>query len=365
LQPVCVAIKNHYIEECRYLAQQPIDIETTIRRELERLTQDLNEIGREFEKHINQEVNEVVGSNTSAMEDDFKKLQSRLIHHLDELIDTFSVLEVNKRAAASHPRNTVTPVLGILAEGFYYLANELEDTLVVESKQVIDNYFQRLINAVRKSEYYRKLVYFLGNQGGIETSIEQSKKDVTHAVVAAARIECDRYVGENQKLYEEPTFYQFCQTLLLAAKGFAAADIIAAQPAIRQLLKLDFQDKVKTTNNIFRQVINNAIKTDLLPMAKQEADKILEQFDVARANLEATIRKNAGTIIEENQKRQKEIQMKIEAYNEAIKGINNCLEAMQLYSKNLPLVKETEFAFEVAQLKTQKVSESDQELISE
>jgi len=368
LQPVCIAIKNHYIEECRYLVRQPIDVQAMIRQELERLTQDLNEIGREFEKHINQEVNEVVGSNTSAMEDDFKKLQSRIIHRLDELIDTFSVLEVNKRAVASHPRNSVTPLLGILAEGFYYLANELEDTLIAESKQVIDNYFQRLIEVVSKTQYHRNLIPLLGNDGGIEIAIEECKKEVTFAILAAAKIECDRYVRENPKFYEEHTFsiYQLRQTLLLACQGFDASSMVAAQPAIRQLLKLDFQDKVKeTATNTFRQSVNNAIKTILLPMATKKADEILQKYDVARDNLEVTLAKKAQTIIDENQKRQKKIQEKIEAYNEAIKGINNCLEAMQLYSKNLPLVKETEFAFEVVQLKTQKVSESDQELIAE
>ena len=177
LQPVCIALKNHYIGERRYLAEQPIDVDTTIRRELERLTQDLSDIGREFEAHINDEVNEVVGGNTSPMEEDFKKLQSRIIHRLDELIATFSVLEVNKRAVASHPRNAVTPLLGILAEGFYYLANELEDVLIAESKQVIDNYFRRLIDTIAKSPYHLKLVPLLGNDGGIETSLEQLKKE--------------------------------------------------------------------------------------------------------------------------------------------------------------------------------------------
>ncbi|OCR02718.1 dynamin family protein [Oscillatoriales cyanobacterium USR001] len=367
LQPVCIALKNHYIGERRYLADQPVDIDTTIRRELERLAQDLSEIGRDFENHINQEVNDVIGSNTSIMEDDFKKLQSRIIHRLDELIDTFSVLEVNKRAVASHPRNSVTPLLGILAEGFYYLANELEDDLVAESKQVLDNYFQRLIDVVSKSQYHLKLIPLLGNDGGIKAAIEQSKKDVTHAVVAAAKIECDRYVRENPKFYEEHTFsiYQLRQTLLLACQGFDASSMVEAQPAIRQLLKLDFQDKVKkTATNTFRQSVNNSIKTQLLPMAKQKADEILQKYDEARANLEQTLAEQAKVKLERNKHRQIEVERKIEAYNEQVKGINSCLEAMQLYSKNLPLIKETDFSLEAIQLKFQNISEPGQELIS-
>ncbi|MDF0554178.1 dynamin family protein [Kamptonema sp. UHCC 0994] len=358
LQPVCIKLKDHYIGECRYLAQQPIDVKAMIQQKLERLTQDLSDIGREFEKHIDREVNEVVGGNTSPMEEDFKKLQSRIIHRLDELIDTFSVLEVNKRAVASHPRNAVTPLLGILAEGFYYLANELEDVLIAESKQVIDNYFQRLIDTIGKSQYHLKLVPLLGNDGGIETSLEQLKKEVTHAVVAAAKIECDRYVRENPKFYEEHTFsiYQLRQTLLQACQGFDSTSMVEAQPAIRQLLKLDFQDKVKkTATNTFRQSVNNAIKTHLLPMATQKADEILQQYDVARANLEQTLAEEAKAVIDRNKQRQTEIEEKIKVYNEAIKGINNCLEAMQLYRKNLPLIKEPEFSFETMQLKSQDI----------
>lgn len=368
LQPICLALKNHYLGERRYLGEQPVDPDTMIRRGIERLTQDLNDIGKEFEKHINQEVNEAVAGNTSPLENDFKKLQSRIIHRLDELIDTFSVLEVNKRAVASHPRNAVTPLLGILAEGFYYLANELEDVLVAESKQVIDNFFQRLIDLVSKTPYHRKLIPLLGNDGGIEVSLLELKKEVTHAVVTAAKIECDRYVRENPKFYEEHTFsiYQLRQVLLLACKGFDASSMVEAQPAIRQLLKLDFQDKVKeTATNTFRSSVNNALKTHLLPMAQQKADEILQQYDVARANLKQTLEAEAMVIIERNQQRQNEIERKIEVYNEAIKGINGCLEAMQLYSKNLPLIKDTEFSVEAVQLKAQDIAEASQELVSE
>lgn len=357
LQPICIAIKNQYLGERRYLAEQPIDVETTTRRELERLTQDLSEIGKEFEKHINQEVNEVVGGNTSPIEYDFKQLQSRLIHRLDELIDTFSVLEVNKRAVASHPRNAVTPLLGILAEGFYYLANELEEVLIAESTQVIENFFQLLIDRVNQSQYHRNLIPLLGNDGGIEQTLETLKQNVISAVLTEAKVECDRYVRENPKFYEEHTFsiYQLRQTLLQACQAFDASSMVEAQPAIRQLLKLDFQEKVKRTAlKTFRHSLNNAIKTNLLPAAKQKAEEILQQYDIARANLEQTLVKKAEVILKENQQRQGEVERKIKVYNDAIEGINRCLEAMQLYSKNLPLIKETELTYvDVSTLKAQ------------
>ena len=62
--------------------------------------------------------------------------------------------------------------------------------------------------------------------------------------------------------------------MLQACQAYDASSMVDAQPAIRQLLKLDFQDKVKkTATNTFRQSVNNAIKTHLLPMAKQKADE--------------------------------------------------------------------------------------------
>ncbi|WP_449417866.1 hypothetical protein [Phormidium nigroviride] len=43
---------------------------------------------------------------------------------------------------------------------------------------------------------------------------------MTHAVLGAAKIECDRYVRENPKFYEEHTFsiYQLRQNLLQACQ---------------------------------------------------------------------------------------------------------------------------------------------------
>ncbi|WP_449417867.1 hypothetical protein [Phormidium nigroviride] len=74
------------------------------------------------------------------------------------------------------------------------------------------------------------------------------------------------------------------------------------------------------------------------------------------SSLEQTLEEEAKRKIKENEERKKENEDKIKVYNEAIKNINNCLEAMQLYRKNLPLIKENEFSLEVVQLKSQDIS---------
>ena len=45
--------------------------------------------------------------------------------------------------------------------------------------------------------------------------------------------------------------------------------MVEAEPAIRKLLKLDFEPKVSTTiRRNFRQTINQTIKSHLLPIAQ-------------------------------------------------------------------------------------------------
>jgi hypothetical protein len=68
--------------------------------------------------------------------------------------------------------------MGILAEGFYYLANELEDILVASSEEVVTNFFQNLIDKVKKTDYYREIYRLLGNDGGIEAHLKEEQIDL-------------------------------------------------------------------------------------------------------------------------------------------------------------------------------------------
>jgi|GEM_PF-4683504 len=138
--------------------------------------------------------------------------------------------------------------------------------------------------------------------------------------------------------------------------------MVEAEPAIRQLLKLDFEPKVSTTiRQNFRQTINQTIKTHLLPMAQQQANKILQYYPQARKVLSQTLEQEAIAKIALNQKMQLETQQNIEQYNNAVNGLNECLrsEAMplglslQLSQHQLPVI-DREIAIE---LKTQSDSD--------
>lgn len=164
-------------------------------------------------------------------------------------------------------------------------------------------------------------------------------------MVSAARTECDRYVRESPRFYDEGTFsiYQFRQTLQQTSQGYDAQTMIDAEPAIRQLLKMDFEPKVSTTiRQTYRKTINQTIKSLMLPMADEQADAILQKYNQARAYLEQTLEKEAEEKIISNRRLQDDIEQKIEAYQQAVAGINSCLQAMLLNRHQLPVIGESD-----------------------
>ncbi|HIK03392.1 MAG TPA: dynamin-like GTPase family protein [Trichormus sp. M33_DOE_039] len=345
LEDVCIKLKKYYQSLYRDLDSQPREIETMKRHELQRLNQQLQQVGRDFSQHITEEVNQVINNSCDGFEADFKQLQSRMIRRLDELLDTFSVADAYRRATLSHPRNATAPLLAILVEAFYYLANQLEDILVESSQQVIANLFQRLMERVRKSEYYRQLYRLLGNDAGIEQELKALEKAVCQSLIDAASVECDRYVRESHFFYDEGTFsiYQFRQTLLQTSQSYDCESMVEAEPAIRQLLKLDFEPKVsQTIRRTFRQTINQILKTQLLPMGESQAEEILQQYPQARIYLEQTLAQEAEEKIANNRRLLSSVEQKIEAYNLAVTNINSCLQSMQLYNHLLPTISTAE-----------------------
>jgi replication fork clamp-binding protein CrfC len=341
LQDVCIQLRKHYLATQRDLASQPREIEGMKAQELLMLNQQLQEVGEDFRNHLASEVNLLVTNKCDGFEEDFKQLQSRMIRRLDELLDTFSVESAYSRATMSHPRNATAPLLAVLVEGLYELANQLEDILVESTQSVVGSFFQGLIDRVRKSDYYKQLYRLLGNDGGLEANLQVIKREVTIALVSAAKIECDRFVRESPRFYDEGTFsiYQFRQTLLQTAQGYDCSSMVDAEPAIRQLLKLDFEPKVSNTiRRTFRQTINQTMKTQLLPIGDKQADEIMQQYNKARAYLEQSLEKEAAEKIEANERLQMLVEAKIEEFNKAVSGINNCLSAMQLYECQLPVI---------------------------
>ncbi|MBW4657166.1 MAG: dynamin family protein [Drouetiella hepatica Uher 2000/2452] len=365
LQPLSISLKKSYVEAWQHLGSQPQDINAIKEQELRQLSKELKQVGDRFRQDIEQTVNEAVASDGNlALENSFSRLKTRMVLRLDELLNTFSVGEVHKRAQASHKRHSVVPLLGILAEAFYYLADGLEEVLVDASQEVIATFFQALNDRVHQQDYYRNLYRLLGNDGGIEASLIRLQQKVSDALVNEARTECDRYVRERPEFYTEGTssMWQLRQTLQQACRGYDYQNMVEAEPAIRQLLKLDFEQKVKeTVLRTFRQTINQTLNVHLLQNAADQADVILQQYDQARAYLAQVLDKEAEEKIRSNQRNQAEIEQKIAIYNQAIAGINACLEMMQLDRKKLPEISKNDLA--IVPVEVSPVAESEEEAI--
>ncbi|MEG4318507.1 dynamin family protein [Microcoleus sp. Aus8_D4] len=343
LEDLCIQLRKQYQTIQRNLDSQPREIEAMKAQELLRLNQELQQVGQEFRAHIAKEVNDTIMNRCDIFDTDFRQLQSRMIRRLDELLDGFSVEAAYGRTLIAHPRNATAPLIAVLVEALYYLANQLEDILVEATKSLVDNYFQYLKDSVRKSEYYRLLYRLLGNDGGIEQQLEELSQRVSRALVNAAGVECDRYVRESPRFYDEGTFsiYQFRETLQQTSQGFDCENMVDAQPAIRQLLRLDFEPKVsRTIRQTFRQTVNQTLKEHLLPMAEQQADDILQKYSQARDYLEQTLAQEAEEKIAKNLRLQAENEGKIQEYDRAVSGINSCLQAMKLHEHLLPVIGE-------------------------
>ncbi|MBV6624703.1 MAG: dynamin-like GTPase family protein [Rivularia sp. (in: Bacteria)] len=183
----------------------------------------------------------------------------------------------------------------------------------------------------------------MGDMTRAETQLLEQQ--ISSALQNAARVECDRFVRESPRFYDEGTFsiYQFRQTLQQTSQTFDCESMVEAEPAIKQLLKLDFEPKVSNTIRItFRQTINQSFKTLLLPMADIKSDAILQQYSKARAYLGKTLAKEAQEKVYENKRLSDAVDEKIASFNQSVSSINGCLAAMQLYDYLLPVIESTE-----------------------
>ncbi len=341
LQPICLTLQQGYLQQYRAIDSQPREIQGIKSRRIEMLNQELQRLGSALSQHLSQEVNQIITNDCRTFEESFRKLKVKMVSKLDELLKSFSVEQAYKLATASHSRNSTAPLLAILVEAFYYLSNQLEDVLAAAAAEVITTTFAYLNEQIRRQDYYRDLSRLIGSDAGIETALDTLEAQVQIAIRAAASAECDRFVRESPRFYDEGTFsiYQFRQVLQQTSQGYDALNVIQAEDGIRELLKLDFEPKVgKTIASTFRQTMNQIIKTELLPLAKNLEDGIMQQYNRARSHVEKTLEQEAQEQLIENQNQLQELRQKIGAYNQAVTDINQCLSSLNLGRYQLPTV---------------------------
>lgn len=343
LQPICKELKDYYLDLRDELESKPVDVGTIKKEALDKLGVELHLIGLDISEHIREQLNEAFATNNNnRLERDYRQLQRNMLDELDRLIANFSVEETHQLALRSHEENVVVPVMAILSEAFYYVTNGLKKVLTVSSQQLVNNFFNQLTQSVSSAEYYKRLQDLLGNDAGIHQYLDKDlREEVIHAIINEARTECEPYIRETALFYAEGTVphFQLRQTLYQACQSTDFQGMLTAEPAVRQLLEIDFRKKVHhTIMHRFRTTINATINDHLLPGAHHLVGVIMAQFKAAHVRLEDKIEKDAERRIQEIQQQKKAVDANIGTYNQAVDSVNQDLQVNGCTGLTLPKI---------------------------
>jgi predicted RNA-binding protein with RPS1 domain len=274
---------------------------------------------------------------------DYGDLNKKLQQALTNLIDNFSILEACNNATKRYESHTV-PLVTILGEAFYEIANGLELVLVNASEILISNYFERLRKSLIKNTDYRELKQLLGHDCEIASDLQRIESILTEKAKTIAESVCDAFIIESPDLYDHEDsvwLYQFKETLQEASRSKDVKRILDAEPSIRQMLDIDFQNKLDETLGVnFNLKVIKSMKSLLIKMAKEKQQVILNEVEQARLNKRKLVEQSAQQRIDQKKSELKAIKNSIKQYNQAVSGINQCLHSMHLSAYLLPIVED-------------------------
>ena len=342
ISELCNDLCEFYLEERRQWKNKPANIAEMTERDLTQIEKEVWEIGEAFYRQIEEEIQLLVMDTCEDFKQDFDNLHEKMQDHLTELIENFSILDAFANTCRNH-RHVTAPLVAVLGQAFYDIANGLENILVKESETLIASFFQRLIKRVRDKKYYGQLRTLLGDDCDIIQELQDIKKIIIEGVKVLASAECVFYIIESPALYDEDSvwIYQFRETLREASNSKNVKRMVDAEPSIRELLAQDFKAKFEQTIevNLGSKIIKMLSKY-LLSMAENKRQLIGQQSARARANKRQAIEKEAQAKIDNRNRNLREVEVKIAGYNQAVASINSCLEAMKLDDYKLPTIPE-------------------------
>ncbi|HLO48643.1 MAG TPA: dynamin family protein [Kamptonema sp.] len=365
ISELCNELYESYLEERRQWKNKPADIATMTERDLAQIEKEVWEVGETFYKQIEKEIQQLVMDTCEDFKQDFNNLHQKMQDNLTKLIENFSILDAFANTCRNH-RHVTAPLVAVLGQAFYDIANGLENVLVKESEILIASFFQRLIKRVRQQKYHRQLCnLLLGDDCGIVQELQDIQIKIIEGVKVLASAECVFYIIESPALYDYDDsvwLYQFRETLQEASKSKNVKRMVDAEPSIRELLAQDFKAKFEQTIEVnFGSKIIKMLNKYLLSMAENKRQLIWQQSARARANKRQAIEKEAQAKIDERNRKLREVEQKIADYNQAVAGINSCLEAMKLDDYKLPTIPEensnaTSFFIDIDSAKLNNIS---------
>ncbi|MEG4408013.1 dynamin family protein [Microcoleus sp. MON2_D5] len=343
ISELCNDLCESYLEERGQWKNKPANTAEMTERDLVQIEKEVWEVGEAFYRQIEEEIQLLVINTCEDFKQDFNNLHQNMQENLTDLIENFSILDAFANTCRNH-RHVTAPLVAVLGQAFYDIANGLENVLVKESEILIARFFQRLIKRVRKQPYYRQLRNLLGDDCEIVQELQNIEKIIIEGVKVLASAECVFYIVESPDLYDYEDsvwLYQFRETLQEASKSRDVKRMVEAEAPIRQLLEIDFQAKFKQTIEVdLGSKIIKMLNKYLLSMAENKRQLIGQQSARARANKRQAIEKEAQAKIDERDQKLREVELKISDYNQAVAGINSCLEAMKLDDYKLPTIPE-------------------------
>ncbi len=365
ISELCNDLREFYLEERRQWKEKPANIAEITEQDLAQIEKEVWEVGEAFYREIEEQIQLLVMDTCENFKQDFNNLHQKMQDNLTDLIKKFSILDAFNNTCRNY-RRTQAPLVAVLGQAFYDIANGLEDVLVKESEILIVSFFQRLIKRVRKQKYHRQLCnLLLGDDCGIVQDLQDIQIKIIEGVKVLASAECVFYIIESPDLYDYEDsvwLYQFRETLQEASNSRDVKRMVKAEEPIRQLLEIDFQAKFKQTIEVnFGSKIIKMLNKYLLSMAENKRQLIGQQSASARANKRQAIEKEAQAKIDERNQKLREIERKISDYNQAVEGINSCLEAMKLDDYKLPTIPEdnssiTPLSMEVNSVESNNIS---------
>ncbi|MDZ7969243.1 MAG: dynamin-like GTPase family protein [Nostoc sp. DedSLP03] len=393
LDEYCRHIKQYYEDLYNDLSGQPDKPEDIKAQEFANIKIDLQNIADSFKEDMLKEVLKVASGHLT-FEKDYEHLKNKMLSKLEELLNGFFLWDAYESARKIHRQYITVPLLSILGEAFYYLTSKLENVLAQECEKLVAKFFERLINHVCKQDYYKELKRFLGEDVAITTSLSELKSEITTILKQYAHQECEYYLREDPEFYtdsynhlsdsrytsssegsedeedEEEEYldeeeyseneddnydekgldssiqqgkinnkvgiYQFREALQQTFQNYTKESIESVQPVVRQLLHLDFQNKVeKTINQTFRHTFNSIINDHIQTLVSKKYQEIIHQDECARKHLDKLIENDAIKKVSERNCKLREITDKSKKYNEIIKSINLILKDEGLGNERL------------------------------
>ncbi|MFB2976551.1 dynamin family protein [Microseira sp. BLCC-F43] len=160
ISELCNDLCKSYLEHRSQWKNKPANIAEITERDLAQLEKEVWEIGEAFYRQIEEEIQLLVMDTCEDFQQDFNNLHQKMQDNLTDLIEKFSILDAFANTCRNH-RHVTAPLVAVLGQAFYDIANGLENVLVKESETLIASFFQRLIKRVRKQKYYRQICNLL------------------------------------------------------------------------------------------------------------------------------------------------------------------------------------------------------------